>query len=60
MDFIKILFLANRKQAIMVVIDQLSKCGHLTALPYPFIATTIIEVFFSDLYARWSFGPDLH
>lgn len=30
--------------------DQLTKYAHLIALPHPFIATIVAEVFFVDVY----------
>lgn len=49
MDFITGLPKSNGYEAVMEVIDRLSKYGHLVALKHPFMAKSIAAIFAKEI-----------
>lgn len=49
MDFVEGLPCANRKSAILTVIDRFSKYAHFIPLGHPYSATSVAWAFFADI-----------
>jgi hypothetical protein len=50
MDFITDLPKSGNKSMIMVVVDRLSKYAHFCALPHPFTASTVAQIFMDQVF----------
>lgn len=50
MDFVKVLPSSGSANAILVVVDKLSKFVHFTPLRHPFTAATIGRLFMDHIY----------
>jgi hypothetical protein len=50
MDFITGLPKSGNKSVIMVVVDRLSKYAHFCALPHPFTASTVAQLFMDQVF----------
>jgi hypothetical protein len=50
MDFITGLPKSGNKSVIMVVVDRLSKYAHFCALPHPFTASTVAQIFMDQVF----------
>jgi hypothetical protein len=50
MDFITGLPKSGNKSMIMVVVDRLSKYAHFCALPHPFTASTVAQIFMDHIF----------
>jgi hypothetical protein len=50
MDFITGLPKSRNKSVIMVVVDLLSKYAHFRALPHPFTASTVAQIFMDQVF----------
>lgn len=42
--------MSRGKDVISVVVDNLSKCAHFWALSHPFIAATVAQIYFEQIY----------
>jgi hypothetical protein len=50
MDFITGLPKSGNKSVIMVVVDRLSKYAHFCALPHPFTASSVAQIFMDQVF----------
>ncbi|KAL2253797.1 UNVERIFIED_CONTAM: Retrovirus-related Pol polyprotein from transposon [Sesamum indicum] len=50
MDFIEGLPNSEGKDSILVVVDRLTKYSHFISLKHPYTATSIVKVFFDNIY----------
>jgi hypothetical protein len=50
MEFITGLPKSGNKSVIMVVVDRLSKYAHFCALPHPFTASTVAQIFMDQVF----------
>lgn len=50
MDFIEGLSKSRGKDSILVVVDRLSKYAHFVPLSHPFIAATVAQLYFENVY----------
>lgn len=50
MDFINGLPKSIGKDAILVVVDRLSKYSHFVAIAYPFTAATTAQIFYENIF----------
>lgn len=50
MDFMEGLTKSNGKDAIMVIVDKLSKYGHFIALTHPYSTSQVAKVYLEYVY----------
>lgn len=50
MNFIRGLPKSNGKEAILVVVDRLSKYSHFMALPYAFTAPMVAQIYLDHVF----------
>jgi hypothetical protein len=50
MDFIDGLPISHGHNVILVVVDRLTKCGHFFSLSHPYIAVTVANLFFTQVF----------
>lgn len=59
MEFIEGLPKSHGKDVILVLVDRLAKYGHLLALPHPYIAKQVADLFMESVYKLHGFPQDI-